>query len=120
MRKLKKYVPRDDFDLPKQIDRERYTAVLIRQSDHRADEDHIFSRESQLKLPQYAMRLRGDETDEWIRVYDEEAGVSGQKRIDQRTELNRLYNDIKRGIVDKNGIKRTVGSLVIVHEDRLF
>lgn len=111
MRTLKKYVPRDDFDIPKSVDRQRYTAVLIRQSDHRAEADHIFSRESQLKLVQYAMRLRGATTDEWIRMYDEGARVSGQKRIDQRKELNRLYNDIKQGLV---------GSLVIIHEDRLF
>lgn len=111
MRKLKKYEPRDDFDTPKTIDRKRFTAVLIRQSDHRAEADHIFSREGQLKLAQYAVRLRGDATDEWIRIYDEGAGVSGQKRIDQRKELNRLYNDIKKGLI---------GSLVIIHEDRLF
>jgi DNA invertase Pin-like site-specific DNA recombinase len=121
MRTLKKYVPRDDFGLPKQIDRKRFTAILIRQSDHRAGEDHIFSREGQLKLVPYAMRLRGDETDEWVRVYDEGAGVSGQKRIDQREELNRLYNDIKHGVFDSNGVKvGEIGSLVIVHEDRLF
>src|SRR6266699_1962504 len=111
MRKLKAYVPKDDYELPKQIDRKRYTAVLIRQSDHRAEADHIFSRESQLKLVWYAVRLRDDQTDEWIRVYDEGAGVSGQKRIDQRKELNRLYKDIKDGLV---------GSLGIIHEDRLF
>ena len=84
MRKLKKYVPRDDFDMPKSIDHQRYTAVLIRQSDHRAEDDHVFSRESQLKLTSYAQRLRGDPTDEMVRVYDEGAGVSGQKRIDHR------------------------------------
>jgi DNA invertase Pin-like site-specific DNA recombinase/F0F1-type ATP synthase membrane subunit b/b' len=111
VRKLRKYIPKDDFDMPKQIDRERFTAVLIRQSDHRADADHVFSRESQLRLTEYARRLRNDKTDEWIRIYDEGAGVSGQKRIDQRKELNRLYNDIKRGLI---------GSLVVVHEDRLF
>ncbi len=111
MRKLTKYVPQDDFDMPKQIDRKRYTAVLIRQSDHKSEKEHVFSRESQLKLIEYGKRLRGDTTDEWIRLYDEGAGVSGQKRIDQRKELNRLYKDIKDGII---------GSLVIVHEDRLF
>src|SRR5260370_29011862 len=99
MRRLTKYVPQDDFDMPKEIDRKRFTAVLIRQSDHKAEKDHVFSRESQLKLKLYAMRLRGDETDEWIRIYDEGAGVSGQKRIDQRKELNRLYKDIKDGII---------------------
>jgi len=111
MRKLKPYVAKDDFELPKQIDKKRYTAVLIRQSDHKADTDHIFSREGQLKLVPYAMRLREDTTAEWVRVYDEGAGVSGQKRIDQRKELSRLYADIKAGLI---------GSLVIMHEDRLF
>ncbi|GHO83976.1 recombinase family protein [Dictyobacter formicarum] len=111
MRTLRKYIPRDDFDMPKGIDQLRDTAVLIRQSDHRAEADHVFSRESQLKLTSYAQRLRGDTADDHIRVYDEGAGVSGQKRIDQRKELNRLYHDIKNGLV---------GSLVIVHEDRLF
>src|SRR5579885_1025338 len=111
MRKLKAYVPKDDLEMPKQIDKKRYTAVLIRQSDHRAEADHIFSREGQLKLIQYSVRLRGDVDDRMVRLYDEGAGVSGQKRIDQRKELNRLYADIKAGII---------GSLVIIHEDRLF
>jgi len=111
LRKLKTYVPKDDFEMPKEIDKKRYTAVLIRQSDHKADTDHIFSREGQLKLVPYAVRLRKDETDEWVRIYDEGAGVSGQKRIDQRKKLNELYNDIKNGLV---------GSLVVMHEDRLF
>jgi DNA invertase Pin-like site-specific DNA recombinase len=111
MRKLKAYVPKDDFEMPKTIDKKRFTAVLIRQSDHKADTDHIYSREGQLKLVPYAIRLREDTTDEWVRVYDEGAGVSGQKRIDQRKELNRLYADIKAGLI---------GSLVIMHEDRLF
>ncbi len=39
------------------------------------------------------------------------AGVSGQKRIDERVELSRLYNDMKHGIVD---------SVMVMHEDRLF
>lgn len=120
MRKLKPYVPVDDFDMPKEIDPERYTAVLIRQSEVRAAKDHIFSRESQLELPKYAMRLRKETTDRWIRIYDEGAGVSGQKRIDEREELNRLYYDIKHGIVGEDGVRRTIGSLVIIHEDRLF
>jgi DNA invertase Pin-like site-specific DNA recombinase len=111
MRKLKAYIPKDDLEMPKQIDKKRYTAVLIRQSDHRAEVDHIFSRESQLKLIQYAALLRGDQDDKMVRLYDEGAGVSGQKRIDQRKELNRLYADIKAGII---------GSLVIIHEDRLL
>ena len=111
LRRLKNYEPGDEFDLPKQLDRSRDTAVLIRQSDHRAGEDHSFSRESQLQLVAYAQRLRGDATDEHVHVYDEGAGVSGQKRIDERVELSRLYSDIKRWLI---------GSVVIIHEDRLF
>lgn len=111
MRTIKKYEPEDDFGLQRPLDPMRDTAVLIRQSDHRAAEDHAFSRESQLQLVAYATRLRGDETDEHVRVYDEGAGVSGQKRIDERVELQRLYNDIQNG---------QIGSLVIMHEDRLF
>jgi len=111
MRKLKKYIPKDDFDMPKTIDLSRYTAVLIRQSDERGKEEHAYSREAQLKLVEYAMRLRDDTTDVHIRIYDEGAGVSGQKHIHQRKVLNELYNDVKRGII---------GSLVIIHEDRLF
>ena len=111
MRKLKKYTPVDDFDMPKSIDLTRYTAVLLRQSDEGADENNPFSREAQLKLIPYAMRLRGETTDARIRIYDEGAGTSGQKRIDQREHLNRLYNDIKAGLM---------GSVVIILEDRLF
>jgi len=106
--------------MPKEIDLERYSAVLIRQSDEKADEDHIFSRESQLQLPQYAMRVRRETTDKRIRIYDEGAGVSGQKRIDQREVLNRLYKDIKEGFIDEDGVRRYIGSLFIIHEDRLF
>jgi len=111
LRKLKKYTPVDDFDMPKAIDLTRYTAVLLRQSDEGADENNPFSREAQLKLIPYAMRLRGETTDARIKIYDEGAGTSGQKRIDQREHLNRLYNDIKAGVV---------GSVVIILEDRLF
>src|SRR5690348_16487551 len=111
MRRLKQYQKSDDFDVPKQIDLTRDTAVLIRQSGLRADEDHAFSRQSQLKLVIYAQRLRNDATDAHVRIYDEGAGVSGQKRIDERAELNRLYHDITQGLV---------GSLVVMHEDRLF
>ena len=111
MRRLKNHDLGYEFDLPKQLDRSRDTAVLIRQSDHRAAEDHSFSRESQLQLAVYAQRLRGDSTDEHVQVYDEGAGVSGQKRIDERVELSRLFSDIKR---------RLIGSVVMMHEDRLF
>jgi len=68
MRRLKNYEPGDDFDFPKQLDCSRDTAVLVRQSDHRAAEDHSISRESQLQLVAYARRLRGDATDGHVQV----------------------------------------------------
>ena len=46
-----------------------------------------------------------------MRLYDEGAGVSGQKRIDQRKELDRLYQDMNRG---------TIGTIIVAREDRLF
>src|SRR5262249_8295505 len=46
-----------------------------------------------------------------VRLYDEGDGVSGQKRIDQREEMDRLYQDMNKGII---------GTIVAVREDRLF
>lgn len=42
--------------------------------------------ESRSKLLAYAQRLRDDPTNEHVRMYDEGAGVSGQKRIDERED----------------------------------
>jgi DNA invertase Pin-like site-specific DNA recombinase len=96
-------------DLP-EIDRKRATAVLVRQSRTGADTAQAESRETQLGLQDYGRQLyRGDEPD--VRLYDEGAGVSGQKRIDQREELDRLYKDMHRGVI---------GTVILSREDRLF
>src|SRR5712692_3113149 len=93
-----------------EIDRKRATAVLVRQSKTGADTAQAESRETQLGLQNYGRLLyRDDEPD--IRLYDEGAGVSGQKRIDQREVLDRLYKDMHRGIV---------GAVILSREDRLF
>jgi hypothetical protein len=93
-----------------EIDRKRATAVLVRQSKTGADTAQAESRETQLGLQNYGRLLyREDEPD--VRLYDEGAGVSGQRRIDQREVLDRLYKDMHRGIV---------GTVVLSREDRLF
>ncbi len=98
-----------DGALP-EIDRKRATAVLVRQSKTGADTAQAESRETQLGLQNYGRLLyRDDEPD--VRLYDEGAGVSGQKRIDQREVLDRLYKDMHRGIV---------GAVILSREDRLF
>ena len=98
-----------DGALP-EIDRKRATAVLVRQSKTGADTAQAESRETQLGLQNYGRLLyRDDEPD--VRLYDEGAGVSGQKRIDQREVLDRLYKDMHKGIV---------GTVVLSREDRLF
>src|SRR6266566_5378412 len=93
-----------------EIDRKRATAVLVRQSKTGADTAQAESRETQLGLQEYGKLLYGDDEPD-VRLYDEGAGVSGQKRIDQREELDRLYKDMNKGIV---------GNVVLSREDRLF
>ncbi len=92
------------------IDRKRATAVLVRQSKTGADTAQAESRETQLGLQDYGKLLYGDDEPD-VRLYDEGAGVSGQKRIDQRKELDRLYQDMNRWII---------GTVVLAREDRLF
>lgn len=65
------------------IDKKRATAVLVRQSKTGADTAQAESRETQLGLQDYCKLLYRDDMSD-VRLYDEGAGVSGQKRIDQR------------------------------------
>jgi len=92
------------------IDKKRATATLVRQSNDGADIEHAESRETQLGLQGYGELLYGDDPPD-VRLYDEGAGVSGQKRIDQRGELDRLYQDMHKGII---------GTIIVAREDRLF
>ncbi|HEX7735301.1 MAG TPA: hypothetical protein VF458_10560 [Ktedonobacteraceae bacterium] len=96
-------------ELP-EIDKTQTTAVLVRQSKTGADTAYGESRETQLGLQDYGRLLYGDDEPR-VELYDEGAGVSGQKRIDQRAELDRLYRDMHKGIV---------GVVVMAREDRLF
>ncbi|MDQ2902620.1 MAG: recombinase family protein [Chloroflexota bacterium] len=93
-----------------EIDKKRITAVLVRQSTTGADTANAESRETQLGLQDYSKLLYGEE-EPLVELYDEGAGVSGQKRIDQRAILDRLYQKMSKGIV---------GQLVMTREDRLF
>ena len=93
-----------------EIDKRRATAVLVRQSKSGADTAMAESRETQLGLQEYSALLYGDD-EPHVELYDEGAGVSGQKRIDQRAELDRLYRDMHKGLI---------GTIVLAREDRLF
>lgn len=92
------------------IDRKRATAVLVRQSKSGADTAQAESRETQLGLQEYGKLLYGEDEPN-VRLYDEGAGVSGQKRIDQREKRDLLYQDMNKGII---------GTIVLAREDRLF
>src|SRR5579875_638157 len=93
-----------------EIDKTRVTAVLVRQSKTGADTAYGESRETQLGLQDYG-KLLYEEDEPKVELFDEGAGVSGQKRIDQRAELDRLYQNMHKGIV---------GTIVMAREDRLF
>lgn len=92
------------------IDRARIIAVYVRQSHRDADDKNGESRATQLKLVDFGRLLLGDNKGE-VRIYDEKAGKSGQKRIDERPELERLYRDMDKGII---------GTIIVSREDRLF
>ena len=102
--------PTTNTDTLPNIDKKRATAVLVRQSKTGADTAQAESRETQLGLQDYGRLLYGDDEPD-VRLYDEGAGVSGQKRIDQRSELDRLFQDMHKGLV---------GTVVLAREDRLF
>lgn len=102
--------PRNHTGALPEIDKKRATAVLVRQSKDSADTAQAESRETQLGLQDYGRLLYGDDEPD-VRLYDEGAGVSGQKRIDQRKQLDLLYQDINKGII---------GTIVLTREDRLF
>lgn len=93
-----------------EIDKKRATAILVRQSRTGADTAMAESRETQLGLQEYGAVLYGED-EPHVELYDEGAGVSGQKRIDEREHLDRLYRDMHKGIV---------GQIVMAREDRLF
>jgi len=98
------------FELP-EIDLSRDTAVYIRQSGRIADKKYGESRKMQLALKEFAMKLRKQNTMDHIRIYDEGAGKSGRRRIDERPKLNELWQDMHSGII---------GTVIVALESRLF
>jgi hypothetical protein len=102
--------PNNYIGILPEIDRKRTTGILVRQSKSGADTTMAESRETQLGLQEYAELLYGNE-ESHVELYDEGAGISGQKRIDQRAELDRLYRDMHKGMI---------GTIVLAREDRLF
>ncbi|GHO89378.1 hypothetical protein KSZ_73840 [Dictyobacter formicarum] len=107
------------FELP-EIDQTRLTAVYIRQSGKGADKKYGESRRIQLGLRVFATRLRRQEDEDYIVVYDEGAGKSGKLRIDERPEFNRLWSDMEKGMMLPNGEFRRIGEIIVSREDRLF
>ncbi len=93
------------------IDRSRKIGVYIRQSGNGADNKNGESRETQLALIVLAIKLRGDNDDSGVIIYDEGAGKSGQTRIDERDKLQRLWDDMQAGLI---------GTVIVAREDRLF
>lgn len=89
------------------VDITRYSAVYVRQSDKDAATDHVESREMQIALVEWVKSFRGDDK---VILYDEGAGISGQKALHQRKELLRLYDDVKRGMI---------GSIFVTRADRV-
>src|SRR6266516_3219218 len=92
------------------IDTKRFIAVYIRQSKKDADDKNGESRKTQLELKNYASALAG-EKGAGVREYDEGSGMSGQNRIDEREQLNRLYKDMDANLIS---------AVIVSREDRLF
>jgi len=82
--------------------------VYIRQSDKDADDKNGESRDTQLALQAFAEAVLGTGR---VRLYDEGAGLSGQKGYDERPKLDEMYRDGKQGKLCATFVSR---------EDRLF
>jgi hypothetical protein len=93
-----------------EIDISRIIALYVRQSGKDADDKNGESRKTQLELVHFARKIAGTSQVE-VRTYDEGAGRSGQLRIDERPELDKLYADMDKGII---------GTIIVAREDRLF
>ncbi len=87
---------------------DRAVAVYYRQSSLK-QVGNISTDMQQIDLPRYAKSLGWEENQ--ILLVDEDEGVSGAKRIDERKGMSRLYNLI---------INEGIGTVVVQAEDRLF
>jgi hypothetical protein len=108
----KKYKPQRSDDsgpvLPGAMPLDRPIAVYYRQSSM-AQVGNISTDMQQIDLPRYVTTL-GWQVDAIILV-DEDEGVSGAKRIDERVGMSRLYDLIITG---------EIGAVAVQAEDRLF
>jgi hypothetical protein len=87
---------------------DRPVAVYYRQSSM-AQVGNISTDMQQIDLPKYIMTLGWDK--DAIILIDEDEGVSGAKRIDERAGMRRLYDLIITG---------QIGAVAVQAEDRLF
>ena len=107
----RKYQPKRSVEtpvLPGALPLDRSIAVYYRQSSM-AQVGNISTEMQQVDLPKYAHALGWDEND--IIPIDEDEGVSGTKRIDERKGMSRLCDLI---------ITSKIGAVAVQAEDRLF
>lgn len=94
--------------LPGALPLDRGVAVYYRQSSMK-QVGNISTDMQQIDLPRYVKSLGWQE--DQITLIDEDEGVSGAKRIDERKGMSRLYNLI---------ITADIGTVAVQAEDRLF
>lgn len=94
--------------LPGSLPLDRGVAVYYRQSSMK-QVGNISTDMQQIDLPRYVKSLGWQE--DQIMLIDEDEGVSGAKRIDERKGMSRLYNLIITG---------QIGTVAVQAEDRLF
>ncbi|GIL14742.1 MAG: hypothetical protein BroJett038_34620 [Chloroflexota bacterium] len=94
--------------IPGALPLDRGVAVYYRQSSMK-QVGNISTDMQQIDLPRYVKSLGWQE--DQITLIDEDEGVSGAKRIDERKGMSRLYNLI---------ITAGIGTVAVQAEDRLF
>lgn len=94
--------------IPGALPLDRGVAVYYRQSSMK-QVGNISTDMQQIDLPRYVKSLGWSE--DQITLIDEDEGVSGSKRIDERVGMSRLYNLI---------ITDGIGTVAVQAEDRLF
>jgi len=107
----RKYQPRPSTEiqvLPSVLPLTRPVAVYYRQSSMK-QVGNISTDMQQIDLPKYVQSLGWDASK--ITLIDEDEGVSGSKRIDERKGMSRLFDLI---------ITNHIGVVVVQAEDRLF
>lgn len=107
----RKYQPQSESakpSMPGAMPTDRDIAVYYRQSSM-AQVGNISTDMQQIDLPKYVQSFGWD--DSRVILIDDDEGVSGAKRIDERKGMSRLYDLINRGMI---------GAVAVQAEDRLF